>query len=342
MLLSAHGDTSGLELADIPTPTPTRGEALVAVEATGVNHMDLLVRRGYPGIPVRLPHVLGGDVVGHVAALGPGTTGVREGDRVIAAPVVACGRCAICAGSPSSRSHLCLEWQYLGLHRPGGYAEYVAVPVENLVPVPASVDAAVLATLPVAGLTAFHALSVAGLRAGQSLFVWGGAGALGSLAIQLARSLGARAFTTASTEPRRALARDLGAELALDPADPGFVEKVRVALPIGADVVLDPLGAGTFARSFALVKKGGQLVLCGMSTGREAPLSIHETYLRHLSVRGVYLGSREELCELVARVERGALAPHVGVTLPLERAAEGHMLLERRANPGKVALRVAS
>ena len=220
MLLTAHGDASGLSLAEIPTPSPGPGEALVRVEATGVNHMDLLVREGYPGIPVRLPHVMGGDVVGRVAALGAGASGVRvrEGDRVVAAPVVACGRCALCA---AGRRHLCLAWQYLGLHRPGGYAEYVAVPVENLVPISPALEATAAAALPVAGLTAYHALvGVADLCEGETLFLWGGAGALGTLAIRIARSLGARPIVTASTDEKRALASRLGAELALDPRTP--------------------------------------------------------------------------------------------------------------------------
>lgn len=336
MLLTAHGDASGLSLAEIPAPTPGPGEALVRVEATGVNQMDLLVRRGYPGIPVTLPHVMGGDVVGQVAALGAGAAGVREGDRVLAAPVVACGRCPLCAGG---RSHLCLEWRYLGLHRPGGYAEYAAVPVENLVPISATVDAASAAALPVAGLTAYHALSgVARLQPGETLFLWGGAGTVGTMAIQIAKHLGARSIVTASSDGRRGLALRLGAALALDPRDPALEEKVRTLAPAGVDVVLDTLGAETFARSFALVKKGGRLLLCGMIAGREAPLSIHQAYLRHLSIHGLYLGSRDELVELVDLVERGLVTPHVGATLPLERAVEGQALLAQRKNLGKIAL----
>jgi 2-desacetyl-2-hydroxyethyl bacteriochlorophyllide A dehydrogenase len=336
MLLTAHGDTSGLVLGEVRTPSPGPGDALVRVEATGVNHMDLLVRRGYPGIPVTLPHIMGGDVVGRVAALGAGATGVREGDRVVAAPVVGCGRCVLCSGG---QAHLCLDWQYLGLHRAGGYAEYAIVPVENLVPVSSALDAAAVAALPVAGLTAFHALrGVADLRDGQTLFLWGGAGTVGTLAIQIAKDLGARTIVTASSEERRALAVRLGAELAVDPRDPTLEEKVRSLAPAGADVVLDSVGAETFPRSFALVRKGGQLLICGMIGGRDVPLNIHQTYLRHLSIRGLYLGSRQELAELVDLVESGRVVPHVGARLPLERAASGHDLLARRANLGKIAL----
>jgi NADPH:quinone reductase-like Zn-dependent oxidoreductase len=158
------------------------------------------------------------------------------------------------------------------------------------------------------------------------------------MAILIARSVGARAFVTASSDERRALAVRLGAELALDPRDAALEERVRAVAPDGVDVVLDTLGAETFPKSFSLVKKGGQLLLCGMIAGREAPLSIHQTYLRHLSIHGVYLGSRDELATLVDLVQEGLLTPHVGAKLPLERAGEGHALLEQRRNLGKIVL----
>jgi NADPH:quinone reductase-like Zn-dependent oxidoreductase len=338
MLLTAHGDPSVLVAGEIAAPSPGPGEALIRVEATGVNHMDLLVRRGYPGIPVTLPHVMGGDVVGRVVALGPGVAAVREGDRVIVTPVVGCGRCALCR---RGQKHLCLEWQYIGLHRPGGYAELVAVPAENLVLIAPTLDARLAAALPVAGLTAYHALrGVAAMRPGETLFLWGGAGAVGSMAIQIARALGVLTIVTASTKERRALALELGAERAIDPTDPELAPKVRDLTPLGVDVVLDTLGAATFHRSFELVRKGGQLLLCGMIAGREASFSIHQTYLRHLSIRGLYLGTREELAELVDLVEHGRVRPHVGSTLPLSEAGRAQELLERRMNLGMGVLRV--
>lgn len=336
LVLTAHGDTSGLQVREVEAPRPAAGEVLVRVEASGINHMDLLIRRGYPGIPVKLPHVLGGDVVGTVTELGAGVKSVAVGQRIVAAPVSGCGECELCR---EGRRFLCLQWQYLGFHRAGGYAEYAVVPAENAVPLPAHVDAAAASALPVAGLTAFHAIhTVASLRAGQTLFLWGGSGAMGSMSVQLAKAAGVRTFVTASSESRRKLAVQLGAELALDPKDPELDAKLRALVPNGVDAVLDFIGAETFAHSFNLVKKGGQLLLCGMIGGREAPLSIHQTYLRHLSIKGLYLGSREELEALVGLVARGEVKPHVGARLPLEKAAEGHHLLERRESVGKIAL----
>jgi len=336
LVLSAHGDTSGLELREVPTPRPAAHEVLVRLEASGVNHMDVLVRRGYPGIPVTLPHILGGDVVGTITEVGAGVTGRRVGERVVAAPVSGCGACELCR---EGRRSLCLSWQYLGFHRPGGHAEFCCVPAEDAVPLPAHVDAAAAAALPVAGLTAFHAIhGVGALKRGQTLFLWGGTGAMGSMTVQIARAAGLRTFVTASSESRRALALELGAELALDPKDPELDAKVRAKSPNGVDAVLDFIGAETFAKSFNLVKKGGQLLLCGMIGGREAPFSIHQAYLRHLSVKGLYLGSREELEALVALVAKGEVKPHVGARLPLARAADGHHLLERRESVGKIAL----
>lgn len=336
LVLTKHGDTSGLELRELPTPTPAANEVLVRVEASGVNHMDVLIRRGYPGIPVKLPHVLGGDVVGTITALGDGVRGLQAGQRIVAAPVSGCGACELCR---EGRRFLCLSWQYLGFHRAGGYAEYVTVPAESAVPLPAHVDAAAASALPVAGLTAFHAIhGVGAMKRGQTLFLWGGTGAMGSMTVQIAKAAGIRAFVTASSPERRQLALELGAELALDPKDPELDAKVRAVSPNGVDAVLDFIGAETFPRSFNLAKKGGQVLLCGMIGGREVPFSIHQAYLRHLAIKGLYLGSREELEALVVLVAAGAVKPHVGARLPLARAAEGQLLLERRESVGKIAL----
>ncbi len=336
LLLTAHGDASVLACGELPTPTPGPGEALVRLQASGVNHMDLLIRNGYPGIAVQLPHVLGGDVVGLVAAVGRGVTTVREGDRVIAAPVSGCGHCERCV---EGQEFLCDAWQYLGFHRPGGYAQFCCVPARSLLALPESIDAGIAAALPVAGLTAFHAMtSVAQLRAGQTIFIWGGAGALGTMSIQIARALGLRPLIAASSEEKRALGLRLGAELALDPNDADFADRLRAVAPAGVDAVLDSVGAQTFPRSFSMVRKGGQLLLCGMIGGREAPLSIHQTYLRHLSVRGLYLGSRAELATLVRLVADRTVNPHIGTRIPFEQAAAGQQLLESRRNQGKIAL----
>lgn len=322
-------------VTDRPRPEPGPGEALIEIAATGVNQIDLVVRRGYPGITVPLPHVPGGDIAGTIAAVGPGVD-LQPGLRVVAYPLLWCGHCELCRGGAT---HLCLNWRYVGLHVPGSYAQYAVVPAQNLVPLPDAVAFEAAACLPVAGLTAMHAVTtVAALRPGQTFLLWGGGGALGTLAIQLARALGARVIATAATAPRLELMRSLGADLVLDRARDDVEAAVRAFAPSGVDVVLDYVGPATFNRSFAMLKKGGKLLLCGMITGREAPLNIHMTYLRHLSVHGLYLGTMAELAELVRWLAEGRVRPHVGHRFPLAQAADAQRLMEAGQSLGKMLL----
>jgi len=330
-ILQRHGGPDGLVYGDLPAPEPAAGEVLVAVRATTVNRADLVIRRGYPGLQLPLPHVLGGDVAGEVAAVGPGVDGWQRGDPVVCYPIVL-------PDTADPDQYWRAAWRHLGMHRHGGYAERVAVPASCLVRLPGGVDFGAAACLPVAGLTAEHALNLAGSVAGGSLFFWGGAGGLGTLLVPLARLRGVRVFTTARTEARRNLLRSLGADLVLDPAAPDLVDQVHRAAAGGVDAVLDYVGPETHARSFALLRPGGTLLWCGMLTGRETTVNIQALYLRHARIQGFFLGTRAELETLVDHVAAGRLRPRIAHELPLAEAARAHALMEAGKVAGKIVL----
>jgi len=236
--------------------------------------------------------------------------------------------------------HLCQNWQYFGMHRAGGYAELVTVPERCCIRLPDGVDAAEAACLPVAGLTAFHALvSVGKLEPGETLLLWGASGGVGNFAIQLAKLQGARVLaTTRRPAELSSVLQQWGADVVL-PHDPDAVaEAVRQLAPDGVDVVLDYVGPATFSHSWALLRKGGRLLLCGILTGRQAQLSLHLTYLRHLSIHGIYLGTRAELEQLLQLLESGRLRPAIAERLPLAQAARAHELMESSQHVGKLVL----
>lgn len=337
--MARHGGEEVLTyVPDFPEPTAGTGEVVVRVAATGLNQIDLVVRNGYPGIEIPLPHILGGDIVGTVEERGDGVEGVERGSRVVVYPLVACGTCPLCAeGTPN----LCLNWKYFGLHLKGGYAQYVAVPAKNLLPLPDSVGFEEATALPVAGLTAYHALmTVARLRKGQTFFLWGGAGGLGTIAIELAKHVGATVIATASTEERLRVLRLLGADHVLNRLSDDVPAEVKKVAPVGVDLVLDFVGPETFSKSFAMAKKGGQILLCGIITGRETTISLHMTYLKHLSVKGLYLGTIDELRALLHLVATKRITPHIGARFDLGDAAKAHRLLATGGAPGKIALQV--
>lgn len=337
--LRRHGGPEELVFSeDLPTPTPGPGEVLLRNHATTVNRVDLLVRSGYPGIEIPLPHVPGGDLSGEVAVIGAGVNGVSPGDRVVVYPLVTCGTCGYCRGEAFN---LCANWKYFGLHRWGGYAEYVVVPVACLVPLPGEVRHNEAATLPVAGLTAHHGILLSNLSAGDTLFVWGGSGGLASFAIQLARRLGARVIISTRSETKAARLRELGAEVVLG-RDPASIKTEVMDLTGGAgvDVVVDYVGPPTFAASLELLKKGGTLLLMGQIEGRETTLNIHQAYLKHIRIQGIYLGHKRELEDLVALVAHGSIRPEVYKQLPLSEAGEGQRLMAAGEHVGKIVLSI--
>ncbi len=339
VVLQAHGEPESalVERVDVPEPELAAGEVLVRVRATSVNRVDCLLRRGYPGLTLQLPHILGGDIVGEVVALGRGITSLKEGDRVVVYPLLSCGTCSLCR---RGLEHLCTHWQFIGMHRAGGYAEYVAIPERCCIPLPASIADTDAACLGVAGLTAYHALEVAGIGADDRVLVWGATGGMGSFLIKLARYRGARVIATTRTPAHHAeLLSSWGAEWVLPTIPPeATAQALRERFPEGIDAVIDSIGSATFPASLSVLRKGGRLVFCGILTGREVPFNLHQAYLRHLSLHGIYLGTKAELHQLVQLTARGELHPAIAGVYPLSEAAVAHRMLEHSGVGGKLVL----
>ena len=333
-----HGGIEVLTIVDdYPTPSAGEGEVLVKVEATGLNRVDILVRQGYPGIEIELPHIPGGDIAGTVAETGSGVDSVDSSARVLVYPLVSCGECLLCL---EGKRNLCLNWKYMGMHLKGGYAEYAVVPADNIVPIPDSVTYEDAIACSIAGLTAYHGIKTVGeLKEGQSFFIWGGAGGLGTLAIQIAKHLGATVYATANSEEKLKIMRDLGVDYAFNRLEDDVPAQIRKTAPAGLDLIMDYVGPETFTTSWELLKKGGTMLLCGILTGRETNLNIQFTYLRHLSIKGTNLGTMEEMKELLALVADGKLKPYIGGTFPLEDAAKAQEMMEENRHIGKLILK---
>jgi len=339
VLLNENGGTDKLVYkTDFPAPHIKADEVLVNVKATTVNRSDTIIRAGYPGLSLNFPHILGGDIAGVIEETGSDVTDFRKGDRVVCWPITACGKCEWCL---KGRPGLCFNWQYFGMHRWGGYAEYAAVSHASLIRLPDNVSFEDAACLPVAGLTAYHAVvGVGDLKPNDTFFIWGGTSGLGLIAVQIARSIGAKVFATAGREDKIELLRKLGVENIFDHYHDENIpaEVLKLTEGKGADVVLDYVGPATHPRSFQMVKKGGKILWCGIMTGREVNVSIHQTYLRHISLLGLYLGEKHELGALVKLCSEGKVKPHIYKKLELKDAAEGHELMESGNIMGKIVM----
>jgi NADPH:quinone reductase len=301
VLLRETGAPDQLEYGDLPEPGPEDGQVLVRVRAAGINFLDLLVRQGRYPQPPPLPTVLGSEVAGEI-----------DGRRVMALP----------RGGG------------------GGYAELVAVDEEWLVPLPEEASFEEGASFLMTFLTAWLPLTrQVRVEPGATVLVHAAAGGVGSAAVQVARHLGAHVVATASTEEKRAFARELGAEETFDYES--FAEHVR------ADVIVDPVGGEVFAASIRTLKPLGTLLAIGFAGGLWVGLDPALLVGRNVGVQGFYLGRlmshRPELVqkaigELVRLWEEGTVRPIVGALYPLAGAAEAHRLIEERGHKGKVVL----
>lgn len=340
VLFRRHGGPEVMEVADVPEPTPAPGEVQVRVSAAALNHIDLWMRRGLPSMKIELPHVPGGDISGHVSALGAGVSGVELGLRVSVNPGLSCGRCRRCL---DGRDNLCPDFRMLGEHIQGGMADYVVVPAANIVPAPVDrvpISDAALAAVPITFITAWHMLvDKAALRRGESVLVLGAGSGVGVAAIQIAKLFGARVIAAASTERKLAAARSLGADDTIDYVAEDLVAAVkRLTGRQGVDVVVEHTGAATFAKSVVACARGGRIVTCGATDGYEAQLNLRHIFWRHLSILGSTLAPKSRLFEVVDRIAAGQLRPVIDRVLPLEQVAEAHRALEAREAFGKIVL----
>jgi NADPH:quinone reductase-like Zn-dependent oxidoreductase len=331
-----HGAPGVLRYEDAPDPEPQPGWAIVRVQACALNHLDLWQRRGIDRVRIPLPHVSGSDVAGVV--VDPGGSAIAPGTRVMVYPGLSCGSCAACA---DGRQNLCAAFDVLGLQSNGGYAELVAVPAGNLLPIPEHIDVVTAAAFPLTFLTAWHMLvTLARVKPGDTVLVLAGGSGVGQAAIPIARLHGARVLAT-SAPAKMERTRALGAELVFDHYVDDFSRHVRAATRgAGADIVVEHVGEATWERSVRSLARGGRLVTCGATTGYAASIDLRHLFARQLSLLGSYMGTRDELQAAAGHLFAGRLAPVVDKIFPLADAAAAHQRLEAKEQFGKIVLDV--
>lgn len=332
-----HGGLEVLESGYQPEPSPGHGEVLVRVKACALNHLDLWTRQGMPGIKIPLPHILGCDVSGEAAKLGHGVRGIKAGQRVVVAPGISCGRCSPCRAGWDS---LCDEYKILGLQVNGGYAEWVKVPARNVIPVSKKLTFEEWASVPLVFLTAWHMLVTrARLKKGESVLVHAAGSGVGGAAIQIAKHLGARVFTTVGSPEKIKPAKALGADEVINYREKDFsVEVKRLNKNRGVDVVFEHIGPETFQKSLASLCRKGRLVTCGVTSGPLVNLDLRFLFVRQLSVLGSYMGGLKELHRILRRMEGKKLKPVVDKVFPLKDAREAQARMLERKNFGKIVL----
>ncbi len=341
IVLDSHGSVDVLQARDIDVPAPGPGQVRVRVRAVALNHLDLWVRRGLPGLKLEYPHRLGSDIAGEVESVGPGVTNASPGQKLLVAPATSCGVCEACL---SGDDNLCVKYRILGENTHGGYAQLLNIPAQNVLPFPANLSFAEAAAIPLTFLTAWQMVVLrARVKPGEIVLVQGAGSGVGVAAIQIARLHGARVWATAGSQEKCERARQLGAEEVFDYSKVDVPAEVKQRTnKRGVDVVIEHVGGDTFLKSVLAATRGGRVVTCGATSGFNVALDLRQVFFRQVQVLGSTMGRRATLFDIVRHVESGRLRPVVDRVLPIAKARDAHTALEERAAFGKIVLEHAS
>jgi NADPH:quinone reductase-like Zn-dependent oxidoreductase len=337
-----HGSSDVLVYEDLPDPDINSHQVLVDIKAVALNHLDLFVREGWPGLNLEFPHILGSDVSGVIKSVGSDVKeGFNEGQHVILNPSVYCGKCEFCIRGEHS---LCDHYKILGEHVRGGYAEYISVDPYQVIPVPvdAKLSHSEAASMPLTFMTAWRLLMTKGrLRPGDDLLIIGIGGGVALAALQIAKLVGARVFVTSSSDEKLKKAMDMGAAAGINyTSNPDYHKEIwNLTNRRGVDIVLDSVGQATWERSLRSLRKGGRLVTPGATSGPIIKININLIFWKQLEILGSTMASTSELYDVLKLIWNGSLHPVIDTEFKLSKAKEAHDYLEAGKQFGKVILR---
>lgn len=332
----AHGGPDVVKVGDLPRPELGPGDVRIAVKAAALNHLDLFVRDGWPGLKVPLPHVGGTDLAGVVAEVAPGVKGVQVGDEVLVNPGLNF------AAGPDGEQVIPPDVSIVGETRWGGLAQECVVPATHVVPKPKAMSWEAAAAIPLASITAMQMVKrKARVKAGDRVLVVGAGGGVAVMALQIAKAQGAWVCATTGGAEKVAKVKALGADHVVDyKASPDWAKEAFVASgKKGFDAVIDSTGAQTFGKSVRLLALGGKLVTCGATTGGPSEVDVRHIFWKQLSILGSTMGVPRDLTDAIALWEQGMLKVVVDSVWPLDKVKDAMAHLERAGQFGKVVIK---
>ena len=333
------GGPEKLQFEEVPNPKIGPTEVLVRVRACALNHLDIWARGGTRRERVPLPHISGSDISGEVAEVGSLVIEHSNAEKVLIVPGISCGICDYCSNGWDS---LCESYKIIGYETQGGYAEYVAVPGTNILPIPDKLSFEQAASVPLVFLTAWHMLVTrARLEPGETVLVWAAGSGVGCAAVQVAKLLNAKVIATVGSETKRDKARKLGADFVLNHHTQNIPSEIkRVTNGRKVNVVFDHIGEATWEKSMKSMAAAGRLVNCGVTSGGKAEIDIRYVFVKQFSLMGSFMGGRGELLKVLGFFEDGKLKPVVDSIFPLVEAAKAQVKMEKSEHFGKIVLKV--
>jgi NADPH:quinone reductase-like Zn-dependent oxidoreductase len=338
LTISAHGGLEQLQLRDdLPVPElRQRNDVRVRIRAAALNHLDLFVVHGLPGVTITPPWILGGDGCGVVEEVSPGVTSITPGDFVALNPGISDRTCELCRAGEHS---MCVRYKLLGEHLPGTIAEQIVVPAENLRVIPANIDPVAAAAFPLATLTAWRMVHTrARVQRGERVLIWGIGGGVAIAALQICKQAGAEVWVTSSSPDKLRRARELGADHTLDSRSDVAAQVRGDTAKAGVDVVIDNVGQATWAQSLKALGRRGRLVTCGATSGAVVETDVRRLFWNQWTIMGSTMGNDAEFDAIIAEFRQGRLMPVVDSAWPIERGADAFRRLESAEQFGKIVI----
>lgn len=335
IVIHEFGGVEKLKYEEIEVPTLHSHEVLIQVKACAMNHLDVWVRQGLLEIP--MPHILGSDVSGVISQVGTEIKDFKVGDSVFISPGTSCGACENCL---KGDDNVCVEYGIIGKNSWGGYAEYLKVSRQNILPMPQNLNFEEAASMPLTFLTAWEMLvRKARIKPGDWVLVLAVGSGVGVAAVQIAKLFGAMVIATASTEEKLKKAKDLGADYLINYQENDFLEGVKkITHKRGVDIVVEHTGEATWEKSLHCARWGGTIVTCGATTGSNGKTDLRHVFFRQLKILGSTMGRKGDLYEISRWIQQGRFKPVIDEVIPLKEARRGHLKMESRSQFGKIVL----
>lgn len=329
-IIKEHGSLQNIQVKDVPIPQITPSEVLIETKFGGLNHLDLFVIPGWPGLRLPMPHILGSDGSGIITEIGSDVDHFQIGDRVLVNPGVGCGQCDLCL---VGKQNLCRKFSILGENTAGTFAEYFKAPSRNVLKIPNDYPLDLAAAAPLNFLTAWRMLVTQGkIQQGEYVLIQGASGGVATAAIQIAKYFQTKVIVTTSTRTKMEKAKDLGADFCLNYHEtPNYSKQIfkDITQKHGIDLVIDSVGQATFNTSLKLLKTGGRLVTCGSTTGPKVDLDLRLIFWKQLQIYGSTMSNHQEFSNVMKLVLNQTFTPIVDKIFPIDdiRAAEEYLAL---------------
>jgi len=341
LTISAHGGTEQLEFrTDIPAPEVIPGTVRVRIQAAALNHLDVFMLAGLPGVNITPGWVMGADGSGIIDQIGEGVEGVSSGDRVVINGGISDRTCEFCKAGEQS---LCVRFRLLGEHIPGTIAEYVVVPAQNVRKIPGSISIEEAAAFTLANLTAWRmVVSRANVGPTDEVLIWGIGGGVSQAALRIAKQRGARVWVTSGSDEKLEKARALGADETLNHRTTNVGKEIRARTgKRGVSVVIDSIGRETWERSLVALGRSGRLVTCGGTSGPMVETDIRRLFWNQWTIMGSTMGNDSEFDAVVKELEAGRLMPTIDSVYEIHSGRQAFERLASGEQFGKIVIKVA-